>query len=82
MLGRNLKRLREEKNLTQEDLAKSLAVSRQAICMWERGERTPKVRVLTEIAKIFDVSLDRMINGEAVPRDSDSRYATVQRKTG
>ena len=64
MLGKNLKVLRKKNNLTQEDLADSLSVSRQAICMWERGERTPKVSVLTKIAKTFGVSLDSMINGE------------------
>ena len=64
MFGENLKELREKNNLTQEDLANSLAVSRQAVCMWERGERTPKVSVLTKIAKTFGVSLDHMINGE------------------
>ena len=64
MLGKNLKVLRKKNNLTQEDLAGSLAVSRQAVCMWERDERTPKVSVLTKIAKTFGVSIDSMINGE------------------
>lgn len=72
MLGRNLKALRKKNNLTQEDLANSLAVSRQAVCMWERGERVPKVSVLTKIAKTFEVSLDSMINGELTARGGDS----------
>ena len=65
MLKKNLKTLRKKNNLTQEDLANSLSVSRQAVCMWERGERTPKVSVLTKIAKTFGVSLDSMIMGES-----------------
>jgi len=72
MLGKNLKVLRKKNNLTQEDLADSLAVSRQAVCMWERGERTPKVCVLTKIAKTFGVSLDSMINGELTARGGGS----------
>jgi len=64
MLGRNLKTLRKKNNLTQEDLANSLSVSRQAICMWERNERTPKVSVLTKVSKVFGVSLDYMVNGK------------------
>ncbi len=64
MLGKNLKTLRRKNNLTQEALADSLAVSRQAVCMWERGERTPKVSVLTQIAKTFEVTIDHMINLE------------------
>ena len=64
MLGRNLKRLRKKNNLTQENLANSLSVSRQAICMWERGKRMPKISMLTKVSKIFDVSLDQIVNGK------------------
>jgi len=73
MFGENLKEFREKNNLTQEDLANSLAVSRQAVCMWERGERTPKVSVLTKIAKTFGVSLDHMINGKLTSQDNNSK---------
>jgi len=64
MFGKNLKTLRKKNNLTQEDLADSLAVSRQAVCMWERGERTPKISVLTKIAKTFELSIDHIISRE------------------
>ena len=69
MLGRNIKTLRKKNNLTQEDLADSLAVSRQAVCMWERGERTPKISVLTKIANTFEVSIDHIVNRELSSRD-------------
>ena len=69
MLGRNLKTLRKKNNLTQEDLADSLAVSRQAVCMWERGERTPKISVLTKIAKTFEITIDHIVNRELIFRD-------------
>ncbi len=69
MFGRNLKTLREKNKLTQEDLADSLAVSRQAVCMWERGERVPKVDVLTQIAGVFGVSVDHIINHKIIHRD-------------
>jgi len=72
MLGRNLKTLRKKNNLTQEDLANSLSVSRQAICMWERNERTPKVSVLTKVSKIFGVSIDYMINGKLTSQGTNS----------
>jgi len=69
MLGRNLKTLQKKNNLTQEDLADSLAVSRQAVCMWERGERTPKISVLTKIAKTFETTIDHIVNRELIFRD-------------
>lgn len=70
MFKKNLKKLRKKNNLTQEDLAQSLSISRQAVCMWERGERTPKVSVLTKVAKTFGISLDHMINGELTSMDN------------
>ena len=69
MLGRNLKTLRKKNNLTQSNLADSLAVSRQAVCMWERGERTPKISVLTKIAKTFETTIDHIVNRELIFRD-------------
>lgn len=39
--GNNIKKLREEKNLTQQQLADKLYVSRQTICRWENGSRCP-----------------------------------------
>ena len=62
MFGMNLKTLRAKNNLTQENLAEKLLVSRQAVCMWERGMRMPKITVLTRIAGIFKVSLDHMVS--------------------
>ena len=70
MLGRNLKTLRKKNNLTQEDLADSLAVSRQAVCMWERDERTPKISMLTKIAKTFEISIDHIVNHELSSQDN------------
>jgi len=60
----NLKTLRAKNNLTQENLAEKLLVSRQAVCMWERGMRMPKITVLTRIAGLFKVSLDHMVSQE------------------
>ena len=70
MFANNLKELRKKNNLTQEDLANSLTVSRQAICMWERGERIPKINVLTKIARFFGVSIDHMVNGKLIGKRS------------
>ena len=66
MFGKNLKKLRKQNKLTQEDLARHLAVSRQAVCMWERGARTPKVSLLTKIAGIFAVPLDYIIHRKSI----------------
>ncbi len=56
--GENIKRLRKEKNLTQETLAEFLGVSFQSISKWERGESYPDITILPAISSFFDVTID------------------------
>ena len=57
----NIKRLRKERNLTQEALADFLGVSFQAVSKWERGESYPDIEMLPEIAVYFGVSVDELL---------------------
>ncbi len=50
-LAKNIKRLRQEKNMTQADLAEKLHVTRQTISSWERGNSTPDLELLPAIAE-------------------------------
>lgn len=59
--GENLKRLRLEKNLTQEKLADFLGVSFQSISKWERGDTYPDITMLPEIASFFKVSIEELL---------------------
>ncbi|MCL2331991.1 MAG: helix-turn-helix domain-containing protein [Actinomycetia bacterium] len=54
-------RLRKEHQLTQDDLAQKLFVSRQAVSKWERGEALPDIDNLTALASLYDVSLDELL---------------------
>lgn len=54
----NLKSLRKERNLSQEDFAEIIGVTRQSISKWEIGEGYPDVEKLLLIAKSFNISLD------------------------
>ncbi|MGT2896117.1 helix-turn-helix domain-containing protein [Streptococcus entericus] len=58
-----LKTLRTQKGLSQEDLATQLHLSRQAISRWENGETAPDLDTLIKLASIFDVSLDELVLG-------------------
>lgn len=62
-LSKNIKKLREEYNLTQDQLAERLQVSSQAISKWETGENLPTLNCLMEMSKMFYVSLDYLVCG-------------------
>lgn len=59
--GDKLKKLRTDRNLTQEKLADSLGVSFQTISKWERGESYPDISLLPEIAMHFGITVDDLL---------------------
>lgn len=61
MIGRRLKALREEKELKQEDVAKAIGVTPEAIGNYENGKREPKGEILTKLADYFQVSTDYLL---------------------
>ena len=56
-IGTNIKSLREERKLTQEQVAESLGVTFQAVSSWERDEYKPDTGKLIKLAELFDVSV-------------------------
>lgn len=62
--GEQFKKIRKEKNLTQEQVAAQLHVSRQAVSNWENNKNLPDIEMTIEIAKVFHVSLDSLILGD------------------
>lgn len=64
MVSDSIKKLRKEKKLTQDQLAEQLHVTRQAVSNWEIGKTQPDVETLTQLAKIFGVSVERIIYGK------------------
>ena len=59
-----LQELRKQKQLTQEELAQALYVSRTAISKWESGRGYPSIDSLKAIADFFGVSVDELLSGE------------------
>lgn len=66
----NLRTMRKEKNLSQEELADMLGVSRQAVSKWESGEGYPEVEKLLIIAKELNVSLDSLMYSEMFSKET------------
>ncbi len=58
--GNKIFELRKKENLSQEELAEKLDVSRQTISKWELGETNPNIEQAKKLAKIFKISLDEL----------------------
>ena len=69
-----LQELRKRKNLTQEELAEQLYVSRTAISKWESGRGLPNVESLKTISKFFSISLDDLLSGEELLVIAEDEY--------
>ena len=63
-IGERLLKLRKEKNLSQEELANVLDVSRQTISKWEIGESTPDFDKIIPLCEFFDITSDELLTGK------------------
>ena len=68
MFNENIVRLRKLNQMTQEDIAEAVGVSRQAVAKWESGETIPDLEKCRLMAELFGVSLDDLANYE--PEDN------------
>ncbi|GIN14017.1 hypothetical protein J26TS2_38840 [Shouchella clausii] len=59
--GSKLKQLREEQGFSQEQLAKELNVSRQAVWKWETDKGLPDIQNIVRLSELFDVSTDYLL---------------------
>lgn len=66
-----LRMIRKERNVTQEQLAELLNVSRQAVSKWESGNGYPETDKLIVISRELNVSLDYLLNEEAVLEEKE-----------
>jgi len=74
----NLKMLRKERNLTQEQLAELLNVSRQAVSKWESGNGYPETEKLLGISKKLNISIDKLLGDyDNIKDDSEKEHKTA-----
>ncbi len=72
-IGDKIKLLRTEKGITQEALAENLNVSRSAIAKWETNSGIPEVSNLKIISKLFDISVDELIDDTKIIKTNESK---------
>ena len=63
-IGQRIQKIRQQKNITQEQLARDLAISRQAVSKWESGKAIPDIENLMYVSNLYGVSLDELIKGD------------------
>ena len=66
-LGRKIRKFREQRQVTQSELAEELSVTRQAVSNWEREKTLPDIYMLQRIAAYFEVTLDEFVEGTKEP---------------
>lgn len=76
-IGNFILQLRQEKNLSQSDLANLIPVTRQAVSRWEKGQSIPDSSTLLIISKIFDVSINELLNGERFKKEEPKKLEKI-----
>lgn len=66
MVGENIKKLRKQKKLTQNEVAKVLNISRQAYCRYENGQRELSLETLCKLADFYDETTDSILGREPI----------------
>ena len=74
-VAKNITELRLLNNMTQMELAEKINYSDKTVSKWERGESSPDIAVLVEIADLFGVTLDYLVRSENIEN------AVVENKT-
>ena len=65
-IGETIKRMRKEKEITQEEFAQVLGVSCQSVSRWENGLCYPDIELVPTIASFFDVSTDKLMGVDEI----------------
>ena len=79
LFNEKLKMLRKENELTQEQLAERLNVSRQAITKWESGDGTPDIENLKQISILFNTTIDELVKEDkAVKVETIKNYSYIE----
>ncbi|MFB4390217.1 helix-turn-helix transcriptional regulator [Bacillus sp. BR_10] len=74
MLGDRLRSLREKHNLTQEQIAKKIGISRGTYAHYEINKRRPDYETLIKITDIFNVSLDFLLTGKEFDSSNEDMW--------
>lgn len=73
MLGENIQKLRKQANMSQEQLAEKIDVTRQTISNWELGETAPNPEQLKMLSKELNISIDKLLDNVVDTKEETTR---------
>jgi len=79
--GKNMKKIRESRKMTLEEMADTLGTTKQALSRYERGERTPKITAAAKFADILGIPLLDLVGEEPILPDNVRKINTLHRQT-
>jgi transcriptional regulator with XRE-family HTH domain len=79
-IGKFLKELRKEKELTQEQMAEKFGVSSRSVSRWENGNTMPELGILVELAEYYEVDIKEIIDGERKSESMNKEEKETLRK--
>jgi transcriptional regulator with XRE-family HTH domain len=79
MFGNRLKKLRTDRNMSQEELANVFNILKSSVSMYENNVRTPSLELAKDMAKYFNVSIDYMVGYTPANDDEFQMAETVRR---
>ena len=80
MLSENIKKLRKEKGMSQEELAAKLNVVRQTVSKWEQNLSVPDSEMLIKIAEVFECPVSRILGETVAETDTKTELEKISQK--
>ena len=75
-IGKFIKKIRNENNLTQKDLADKLGVTFQAVSKWENGKNIPDLSIIKQLCDEFNMDIDELLNGARKEKEKKKSFHT------
>lgn len=79
-LGKNIRMLRQNAEMSQKELASRLQVSPSALCKWEKGQNCPDIVTVQKIAEIFSVSYEELLSDGSGKKSGDGKIAVKHKE--
>ena len=76
-IGKLIKKIRQDNNLTQQELANKYGITYQAVSKWENGKNIPDISILKQMSKDFNIDINDLLDGEENKKKVKSYYFII-----